>query len=205
MTPHAHLRNDAATPTMPTGEPRLAASGKAWGAFSLLVLMLALATKTAHAQHGPGGGGPPGGGPGGGMMGGSPAMGFTRGPAPRTERPATHTGPQLGLPGRWWDDGKAAKRIGLRTDQQRRMDEVFEANKGNLLYLLGNLQTRETQLTSLTPTELQDEAKVFAAIDRVSQARADLEKATAHTMMLIRQQMDQSQLALLDKEIATTR
>ncbi len=160
-----------------------------------------LAGLSARAQ---GRGGPPPGGPGGGMMGGGIRMGFAgdRGPSPAFERPTTHAGPQLGLPGRWWDDGKTARKVGLRSDQQRRMDDIFEANKGNLLSLLGNLQREETRLVSLTPNELQDEAKVFAAIDRVAQARADLEKANAHTLMLIRQQMDPTQLAALDHQIA---
>jgi hypothetical protein len=85
-------------------------------------------------------------------------MGFDRGPAPNTERAPIRSGLQLGLPGRWWDDGKTAKKLGLRSDQQRRMDDIFEANKTNLANLLGNLQREETHLTSLSPSELQDEA-----------------------------------------------
>jgi Spy/CpxP family protein refolding chaperone len=141
------------------------------------------------------------------MMGGpgGRSMGFDRGPAPNTERAPIRSGLQLGLPGRWWDDGKTAKKLGLRSDQQRRMDDIFEANKTNLANLLGNLQREETHLTSLSPSELQDEAKVFAAIDHVAQARADLEKASAHTLLLIRQQMDSSQVATLNKQIAGTR
>jgi hypothetical protein len=52
---------------------------------------------------------------------------------------------------------------------------------------------------------LQDETKVFAAIDRVSQARADLEKANVHLLLQIRQQLDPSQLEQLDREIANAR
>jgi hypothetical protein len=175
----------------------------------LLACILLLAATGARAQgRGPGGGGPGG---GGGMMGGSPAggsggrMGFDRGPSPNTERAPSRSGLQLGLPGRWWDDGKTAKKLGLRSDQQRRMDDIFESNKTNLANLLGNLQREETHLTSLSPSELQNEAKVFAAIDHVAQARADLEKASAHTLLLIRQQMDSSQIATLDKQIASNR
>lgn len=166
----------------------------------LIVCALYVGASRAHAQgRGPGGGG---------MMGGGGGhMGFSgdRGASPAAEHGAPRTGPHLSLPGRWWDDSKTAKKIGLRSDQQRRMDQIFETNKGSLLNLLENLQREETHLTSMTPAELQDETKVFAAIDRVSQSRAELEKATAHTMMLIRQQMDTSQLTTLDREIATTR
>jgi len=141
------------------------------------------------------------------MMGPGRMGGFNDGrvPSPVYARPVIRSGPQLGLAGRWWDDGKTAKKLGLRSEQQRRMDDIFESNKSNLLGLLANLQREENHLTSLPPGELQDEAKVFAAIDRVAQARADLEKANAHILMQIRQQMDSNQLAALDREIAAAR
>jgi hypothetical protein len=164
----------------------------------ILACGLCAGALSAHSQ---------GRGGGGGRGGSGERMGFAndRGGTPATPRASAGTGPHLSLPGRWWDDGKTVKKIGLRTDQQRRMDDIFNANKGNLLNLLGNLQTQETHLTSMSPAELQDEGKVFTAIDRVSQARAELEKAKAHTMVLIRQQMDTNQLTTLDKEIATAR
>jgi Spy/CpxP family protein refolding chaperone len=52
---------------------------------------------------------------------------------------------------------------------------------------------------------LQDEAKVFAQIDRVASASADLEKERAHVQIQIRQQMDPDQLNKLDSEIASLR
>jgi Spy/CpxP family protein refolding chaperone len=145
------------------------------------------------------------GGNGGGRMDGRRPgrMGFLGGdgPAP-TARGPVHTTPMLGLPGRWWDDNKVARRLKLRSDQRQRMDDVFEANKATLVTLLGTLQREENNLNSLSSRDLQDENKVFAAIDRVSQARAELEKATTHIMLQIRQQMDTPQLAELDREIA---
>jgi Spy/CpxP family protein refolding chaperone len=113
--------------------------------------------------------------------------------------------PQLGPPSRWWDDKKTIKHLGLRNDQQHRMDDIFETNRPQLAALLGNLQREESRLISLPSGDLQDEAKIFAAIDRVSQARADLEKAHAHILLQIRQQMDPQQLAMLDRDMASAR
>jgi len=64
---------------------------------------------------------------------GAPRNGFMgdRGPMP-TIQPLVRSGPQLGLPGRWWDDGKTVKHLNLRNDQQKKMDEIFNANKGTL-------------------------------------------------------------------------
>ncbi len=111
--------------------------------------------------------------------------------------------PQLGPPTRWWDDKKTIKHLALRNDQKQRMDDIFEANRQQLSTLLGNLQREEARLVSLPPGDLQDEGKVFAAIDRVSQARAELEKAHAHILLQIRQQMDSQQLATLDHDMAS--
>ncbi len=174
----------------------------------LLVTGLALTGALAHAQRGPGGGGP-GGGPGGGMggpggmIGGSRGMMGDRGPMIAT--PPPRSGPQLGLPGRWWDDGKTIKRLSLRNDQQKKMDDIFDANRATLLSMFDNLQREESRLSSMSPKELQDEQKVFAQIDRVAAASAELEKERAHVQIQLRQQMDPEQLNKLDSEIASLR
>ncbi len=114
-------------------------------------------------------GGPP---MGGGMGGGGPVRDMNGGRTSSGVResfvPQRPSGPQLGLPGRWWDDKNNAKTIALRSDQQKK-------------------------------------GRVFAQIDRVEVARADLEKETARILMLIRQQLDPTQLSKLDSEIANLR
>ena len=113
-------------------------------------------------------------------------------------------GLQLGLGGRWWDDHGTARKLNLNPDQQRHMDTIFEANKPTLINLYTNLQREEMNLAGLSRTDLQDETKVFAAIDRVSQARTDLEKENAHILLQIRQQLDPQQLDTLDHQIASS-
>ncbi len=175
---------------------------------------LLLCVGAANAQRGggpPGGGGGMGGPPMGGGMGrpqrdGDMRGGLRGGIVPRESFvPQRPSGPQLGLPGRWWDDKKNARIINLRSDQQKKMDEIFEANKSSLVTLLGNLQHEESKLQGMSPQELQDEGKVFAQIDRVSAARAELEKENARILMLIRQQLEPPQLNKLDSEIANLR
>lgn len=122
-----------------------------------------------------------------------------------SSRQQSPMGLQLGLGGRWWDEHKTAKKLELNPDQQRRMDSIFEANKPTLTAMYSNLQREQAHLAALPPGDLQDESKVFAAIDRVSQARSDLEKEYAHTMLQIRQQLDPQQLQALDREIASAR
>ena len=174
--------------------------------FAALAAALSL---PAFAQRGPGGERGAPGGFGGPMMGGMghPNGDFDRrGPNPGfSPNAAPVHGPQLGLPGRWWDDKRFSKTVTLRPEQQRRMDDIFNANKGQLLNLYGNLQREEQKLATMPAADLQDEAKVFAGIDRVAQARADLEKENAHILLQIRKELDGDQLVKLDKEIASNR
>ncbi len=113
------------------------------------------------------------------------------------------SGPQLAPPGLWWEDNETVKKLSLRPEQKQRMDDIFNANKGALLNGFANLQREESRLNALSPQDLQDETKVFAAIDRVSQARTDLAKGIAHYQLQLRQQLTASQLSALDQEVST--
>jgi Spy/CpxP family protein refolding chaperone len=167
--------------------------------YILLGSLMAVVSLAAHAQGRPGGG-PPGGGMGG-MMGGPRGGEMNRNN--HIIAPRTHTEPQLSLPGRWWDDRRTVKTLNLRGDQQRRMDDIFNAGKGNLSTLFENLQHEQQRFTSMSTEDLQDENKVFAEIDRVAQCRAELEKANFHLLLQIRGALDPDQLNALDREIAS--
>jgi Spy/CpxP family protein refolding chaperone len=191
-----------------------------WKAVCLAAL-LAVAPGLVRAQGhggGPGGGGPGGGGPGGGP-GGNPGVGFgggfgggpglnmntapangPRGPVSESGSGGALGGLQLGPPGRWWDDKKFAKNLGLRPEQQKKMDTVFNANKGLIFQRFDDLQREENRMQELTRQTPLQEAAIFAQVDRVSQARAALEKATAHLSLLLRQEMDADQISKLEEK-----
>jgi Spy/CpxP family protein refolding chaperone len=139
----------------------------------------------------------------GGMMGGSRAGMGERGPMAAHMPP--RSGLALGLPGRWWDDSRTVRQLNLRSDQQKKMDRVFDANRDQLLDRFTTLQHEENRLSSMSAKDLQDQGKVFAQIDRVAGARAELEKENAYILMQIRQQLDADQVSKLDAEIANLR
>ncbi len=85
------------------------------------------------------------------------------------------------------------------------MDDIFNASKPALITALSNLQREQARFAAMSPAELQDETKVFAAIDRVAAARTELEKANAHILLQMRQQLDPRQLTELDQQIASNR
>jgi len=160
----------------------------------LLAAAVAALAGSASAQ---GHGGPPGGMGGGGF--GRPMSGGIR--IPEKTTPVSQGGLHLGLPGRWWNDRTVARVVGLDTRQQRRMDDVFNANRDNLQTLYTNLQREEAQLDKITRGRELDENQIFQQIDRVTQARGELEKATAHMQLQIRKELTADQTAKLDEMV----
>jgi Spy/CpxP family protein refolding chaperone len=164
-------------------------------------------------------GGPGGGGMNGGPMGGpgfpqgpgSPGGGIGRGapepgmePTPSAQGRQTadtniRPGLQLGPPGRWWDDKSFAKSLKLRSDQQTRMDAIFEQNRAVLTARFQGLQQAEAQMDEVSRSPEPDESALFAQIDHVAQARAELDKANTHMLLQIRREMDADQIARLEK------
>lgn len=195
------------------------------GALSALLGLTAASGARAqgHGGGGGGGGGAPGGmgGMGGGGMGrggargglggnpmGTPTFPNSRpneGPPPvggQGSQSTTSTmrpGLQLGPPGRWWDDKSFAKSLKLRPDQQSRMDAIFEQNRAALLSRYQGLQQAEAQMEEISRSPNPEEGTLFAGIDRVAQARAELEKATTHYLLQIRKEMDGDQLQRLEQ------
>jgi Spy/CpxP family protein refolding chaperone len=144
----------------------------------------------------------------------APAQDCHGGPPPTGERDGIHGPPpgppdglrstlrgglQLGPPGRWWDDKRFAQDLDLTPAQARRMDEIFEANRGTLLRLYRSLEQQESILEQLTTGNRLREEQIFQQIDQVSGARAALEKASAHMLLQIRKQMTEEQTARLDQ------
>ena len=188
--------------------------------YSTLLAACLVVIPTSHAQRPGGGGAPPGGsmGPGGGagpagIPGGSGSPRDSGSSEdPRNVSPLTttspqqgntastiHSGLQLGPPGRWWDDKHFAKSLRLRSDQQKRMDGLFDENKTNLVNRFQTLQQEESKMEALSHADALDENALFAQIDRVAQARADLEKANTHLMLQVRKELDADQIARLNK------
>ncbi len=139
--------------------------------------------------------------PGGSIPGGSPRESegiLPSGPSVQQGGATMRGGVQLGPPSRWWDDKHYAKALHLRPDQKTRMDGLFDENRANLVSRYEALQQEERKMETLSHAQTLDEATLFAQIDRVAQARADLEKATTHLMLQVRKEMDADQITRLD-------
>ena len=108
-----------------------------------------------------------------------------RGPGPplRPNRPPMERAFHAGPPGRWWMDPSLVQKLGLTADQQERIDALFQQNRLKLIDLSASVQKGEAILEPLLEADRPDESQVLAQIDRIAQARAELEKANARMLL----------------------
>ena len=92
----------------------------------------------------------------------------------------------VGEHGMWWKDANLVQQLNLTPDQIKRMDGIFEQSRLQLIDLHANLQKQEILLEPMLSANPVDTAKAMAQIDKVAQARADLEKADAKMFLGIR-------------------
>jgi hypothetical protein len=108
------------------------------------------------------------------------------------------TGLQACRGDRWWDNPSTAREVGLSTDQIKKMDDVFTQYRLKLIDLNGALEKEEIIMEPLVSAEQIDEAKMATQIDRIAQARAELEKANGRMLLAIRKQLTPEQWAKLN-------
>ena len=88
-----------------------------------------------------------------------------------------------GPPGRWWTEPALVQKLGLTADQQNRIDTLFQQSRLKLIDLSAGVQKAEASLEPLLEADRPDESQVLAQIDRIAQARAELEKANARMLL----------------------
>jgi protein CpxP len=156
--------------------------------FSVAAILLAGITAAAQGPHqGMGGGMGPGGGPGFGMR------------RPPMER-------ALGLgEGRWWNNPNIVEKLKLTDDQRKAMDQILLDHRKDLVDKRGPLEKAELDLEPLMQDDQPNEAKVLSQIDKVAQARAELEKANARFLLAIRAKLSPEQWKELKSQRAERR
>ena len=88
--------------------------------------------------------------------------------------------------GRWWNNPKIAQAINLTDDQKKKMDDIFQQHRLKLVDLHANLEKQQIMMRPMIEADQPNESQVLAQIDKIAQARADLEKADAHMLFDIR-------------------
>jgi Spy/CpxP family protein refolding chaperone len=145
---------------------------------------------------------PPGGGPVGPGDQGGPGARSGRGPG-RGPGPSPSTSVERALhgpSGTWWRDPAIVQKIGLTADQQKKIEDAFQQSRLHLIDLTASLDKEQVTMEPLLAADHPDEAKILMQIDRIAQARAELEKADARMLLGFRNVLSQDQWAKLKAE-----
>jgi len=109
---------------------------------------------------------------------------------------AFHLGPR----GRWWNNPDFVKKLSLTPDQQKKMEAVFEQSRPSLTDLSATVRKEEMAMEPLLSADQPDESKILAQIDRVAQARAELEKSYARMLLGLRRVLTPDQWKTLQAD-----
>jgi Spy/CpxP family protein refolding chaperone len=104
--------------------------------------------------------------------------------------------------GRWWDNPHMALALSLTDDQKKKMDDIFQQHRLNLIDLHAALEKQEVLMQPMIEADQPDEAQTLAQIDKVAQARAELEKANARFLLAIRGKLTTDQWKQLQADRA---
>ena len=74
----------------------------------------------------------------------------------------------------------------LSDDQRKAMDGILQDHRMKLVDLQASLKKAELEMQPLMKAEQPDQAAILAQIDKVAQARAELEKANARFLLALR-------------------
>ena len=123
------------------------------------------------------------------------------GPPPMEgRRPPMERAFHLGPHGRWWNNPEFVQKLGLTPDQQKKMETIYEQSRPALMDHLDTVRKEEMAIGPLLSVDTPDEGRILAQIDRVAQARAELEKANARMLLGLRRVLTPDQWKTLQAD-----
>jgi protein CpxP len=95
--------------------------------------------------------------------------------------------------GRWWNNPKMIEELKLTDEQRKSFDAILQQHRVTLVDLHATLEKAELTLGPLMDEDQPNEGKILAQIDKVAQARAELEKAHARYLLALRSKLTPAQ------------
>ena len=95
--------------------------------------------------------------------------------------------------GRWWNNPKIVEKLKLTDDQRKAMDDIFQQHREKLVDLRASVDKAEIEMEPMVRADQPNESAVMAQIDKVAQARAELEKANARFLFELRAKLTPDQ------------
>jgi Spy/CpxP family protein refolding chaperone len=107
-----------------------------------------------------------------------------------------------GAGGAWWANNETVTRLGLTEDQRLKLEQAFERNRPGLMVSKAMLESAEAQLATLLDAEQVDRGRVALQIDKVTQARAQMESINSRMTLEMREVLTLEQWRQLQSEQA---
>jgi periplasmic protein CpxP/Spy len=98
-----------------------------------------------------------------------------------------------GNEGKWWNNPRIVERLKLTDDQRKQFDQILLQHRETLVDLHANLEKAELALEPLVRDDQPNESAILSQIDKVAQARAELEKANARYLLALRSKLTPEQ------------
>ena len=131
---------------------------------------------------------------------GPPSGGGPDGRPPRMERGPGGRGMGIVPPGTWWRNADTISSVGLSTDQQKRLDDIFLQSRTQLIQMHATLEEQQLQLEPLLASNPVDDNHVLAIISKIADTRAELEKADARMLLNLRKVLTPDQWTKLQAQ-----
>jgi Spy/CpxP family protein refolding chaperone len=110
-------------------------------------------------------------------------------------------GPEGGH-GQFWNRPKIIERLKMTDEQRKSFDGIYLEHREKLIDLRGGVEKAELELEPLMGADQPNEARILSQIDKVAQARAELEKANARFLLAIRAKLTPEQWKQLQADRA---
>jgi protein CpxP len=160
-----------------------------WGLKLSMAVAAAFMATTGFAQSSPDANPGPAQGPGSGF-------GMHRPPLERAMG-------SMGEHARWWNDPTEAAKLKLTDAQRKSMDDTLQQHRESLVDLRSALEKAELQLGPMMKEDQPNEGNILAQIDKIAQARAELEKANARFLLAVRSKLTPEQWKQLQADRAS--
>lgn len=95
--------------------------------------------------------------------------------------------------GAWWTNTALVQQLGLTDEQKAKIERAFENHRQTIVSSTAQLEKEEAQLARLLEAEPLDRNAVFTQIDRVVQARGEMERANAAMTLEMREYLTRAQ------------
>jgi Spy/CpxP family protein refolding chaperone len=118
-----------------------------------------------------------------------PPAGPDQGPPPEMMPPPEGRSPQMGphAGGPWWKDPQLRQKLQLSDEQVQKIEKIARDQHLQEIDLRADVEKQDVLLRTLMESDAPDKSQALAQVDRLSEARARLERSRVEMFLSIQQ------------------